>query len=321
MSSTDEFRRLQSRMICFDGGGTKGLISLQILLELEKRLSRPLSYYFDWLVGTSTGSIISALISLGYTLKAIQIIYYAFKDRVMVGTRPYNSDLLEHILSSIVGPNVRMCDVRKKLLITATLGDRSPFQLYLFRSFPSPEDILVSETNHEKINSDTRIPMNAVDALKDPVQKDSSKSDTKSESFLDTATESIKSLPDSIKSDQIKMNSIELDHITSETGRIGQIKSNHTKASAEKLWEKTWVSSDLYYKDLNNANPLIIIRKVNEIIREVEKGFKAGLIKESISTAQPKTISKIKDARLLTETIEKADKNEPPGKSPRNCKI
>lgn len=130
------------RMICFDGGGTKGLLSVQVLIEIEKRLKRPISDYFEWMSGTSTGSIITAMLSLNIPLRNIKVIYYMLKDKIMVGPRPYDATRLECLLKGILGEEVTMGQVEKKILITGTLADRTPCQLHLFRSYPSANEIL-----------------------------------------------------------------------------------------------------------------------------------------------------------------------------------
>lgn len=139
----DEVKKVQKiRMICFDGGGTKGLLSVQVLIELEKRLKRPINHYFDWMSGTSTGSIITAMLALDIPLRNIKVIYYMLKDKIMIGPRPYDATRLECLLQGILGEEVTMGEIEKKILITGTLADRTPCQLHLFRSYPSANEIL-----------------------------------------------------------------------------------------------------------------------------------------------------------------------------------
>ena len=48
-----------SRVLFLDGGGIRGLIQIEILMELEKRTGRKVTELFDWIVGTSTGGIVA----------------------------------------------------------------------------------------------------------------------------------------------------------------------------------------------------------------------------------------------------------------------
>lgn len=53
------------RILSLDGGGAKGLYTLGVLKEIESMVGRPLAGQFDLIFGTSTGSIIAALLALG----------------------------------------------------------------------------------------------------------------------------------------------------------------------------------------------------------------------------------------------------------------
>jgi len=71
-------RKGPRKLLAIDGGGIRGVLSLQILAEIEKLLiaesGRPdyrLADYFDYVAGTSTGGIIAAGISIGMSVKDI----------------------------------------------------------------------------------------------------------------------------------------------------------------------------------------------------------------------------------------------------------
>jgi hypothetical protein len=76
MERTDGERRL----LALDGGGIRGLITVEILAAIEKELARGredfvLADAFDYVAGTSTGAIIATCISLGMRVDEIRAFY------------------------------------------------------------------------------------------------------------------------------------------------------------------------------------------------------------------------------------------------------
>jgi patatin-like phospholipase/acyl hydrolase len=64
------------RVLCLDGGGSKGIYTLGVLHELEHLLGgAPLGGKFDAVYGTSTGSIIAAAIAVGFGIERISRLY------------------------------------------------------------------------------------------------------------------------------------------------------------------------------------------------------------------------------------------------------
>lgn len=60
MRKREQFRRKYgSRILCLDGGGIRGLVTLSILQEIERKMKKNITEIFDWIVGTSTGGIIA----------------------------------------------------------------------------------------------------------------------------------------------------------------------------------------------------------------------------------------------------------------------
>jgi hypothetical protein len=68
-------RNRPHRMLALDGGGIRGLITLGILLRLEalvkERTGQKLCDFFDYIGGTSTGSIIAAGLAYGMTVSEL----------------------------------------------------------------------------------------------------------------------------------------------------------------------------------------------------------------------------------------------------------
>ncbi|KAL7300685.1 hypothetical protein TKK_0006666 [Trichogramma kaykai] len=131
------------RLLCLDGGGIRGLVLVQTLLEIESVLGKPIGTYFDWIAGTSTGGILALGIVAGKSLQECQALYFRIKDSTFVGSRPYASEPLESALKQTLGEETVMSDIRyPKLMITGVLADRKPVELHLFRNYESPSKIL-----------------------------------------------------------------------------------------------------------------------------------------------------------------------------------
>ncbi|WP_300072058.1 patatin-like phospholipase family protein [uncultured Ruegeria sp.] len=63
------------RILSLDGGGAKGFYPLGILREVEALLPKPIHETFDLIFGTSTGSIIAALLATGLSVDEIHELY------------------------------------------------------------------------------------------------------------------------------------------------------------------------------------------------------------------------------------------------------
>ncbi|XP_041987671.1 85/88 kDa calcium-independent phospholipase A2 [Aricia agestis] len=131
------------RLLCLDGGGIKGLILVQILLNLEAAAGKPIVHCFDWIAGTSTGGILALAIASGKTLRECQRLYFMMKERAFIGKRPFPSEPLETILKDCLGAETVMTDIKDpKLMVLAVLADRKPVDLHIFRNYRSALDIL-----------------------------------------------------------------------------------------------------------------------------------------------------------------------------------
>ena len=71
------------RVLTLDGGGSKGFYTLGVLKEIEGMLKSPLHENFDLIFGTSTGSIIAALIALEYKVDEIHDLYKKYVPKIM----------------------------------------------------------------------------------------------------------------------------------------------------------------------------------------------------------------------------------------------
>src|SRR5258705_10586401 len=73
----------QKKLLALDGGGIRGVITLEVLKRIEQilreRAANPnlvLSDYFDYISGTSTGAIIATCLSIEMTVGAITKFYH-----------------------------------------------------------------------------------------------------------------------------------------------------------------------------------------------------------------------------------------------------
>src|SRR5437016_12396375 len=74
MSYRDKLNKIGPRkLLALDGGGIRGVITLEVLAEIERQLQKNagrgddfvLADYFDYMAGTSTGAIIGTCLALG----------------------------------------------------------------------------------------------------------------------------------------------------------------------------------------------------------------------------------------------------------------
>ncbi len=100
------------RVLCIDGGGTRGVIPITVLEELERRSGKRIFELFDLICGTSTGGIIALAVStLGLSAFECRQKYLSLADsvfrgnsvdkaaRMMVGTTIYSVANLERFLN------------------------------------------------------------------------------------------------------------------------------------------------------------------------------------------------------------------------------
>jgi hypothetical protein len=71
-------------LLSLDGGGVRGIMTIQLLKELERRAGVPCHQLFDMVAGTSTGGIIAGLIASGRTAEEIEDLYETFLTKVFV---------------------------------------------------------------------------------------------------------------------------------------------------------------------------------------------------------------------------------------------
>lgn len=57
------------------------------------------------------------IIVVGKSMRECRCLYFRLKDKVFVGTRPYDADLLETFLKKELGESTKMGDIRNPKLV------------------------------------------------------------------------------------------------------------------------------------------------------------------------------------------------------------
>lgn len=109
-----------------------------MMIELQKYLKNDFITYFDWIAGTSTGSMIACLLCYNKSLTELRKNYFIFKDKIFKGNRPYNHETLEMIFKTYLHANDPFKKIfetlKKHLIVTSCRVDCFPPILELFCS-------------------------------------------------------------------------------------------------------------------------------------------------------------------------------------------
>ncbi len=136
------------KILALDGGGIRGVLTLEILFEIEKQLQKELGKgedfclgdYFDYIGGTSTGAIIAAGLSLGMKVETLLDFYQkkgkAMFDKTFIMNQfwhSYNKSPLEKELrKTFGGGDIDLESERFKtllLIVTMNLTTDSPWPI------------------------------------------------------------------------------------------------------------------------------------------------------------------------------------------------
>jgi patatin-like phospholipase/acyl hydrolase len=155
------------KILACDGGGIRGLMSVEILARLEAELraahGRPglvLADFFDFTCGTSTGAIIAACISAGMSMDGIRAFYVGsgkdMFDKAFLLKRlnyQYNDEPLARKLRSELGRALGKADGAPALL-----GDEGlrTVLMMVMRNHTTDSPWFVSNNPHAKYNATTR---------------------------------------------------------------------------------------------------------------------------------------------------------------------
>jgi patatin-like phospholipase/acyl hydrolase len=107
------------RILSLDGGGAKGFYTLGVLKQIEA-MAGPLHERFDLVFGTSTGSIIAALICLGRPVDEIRALYLEHVVKIMREVMPWSKTAaLEALQREVIG-EATFSDLKTDIGVVAT---------------------------------------------------------------------------------------------------------------------------------------------------------------------------------------------------------
>ncbi len=119
------------KILTLDGGGIRGMITVEILGKIEKLLREKynndqyvLADYFDYISGTSTGAIIATCLSLGWPVKKLRLFYKesgaSMFDKASIFKRfqySYEDEELKTLLQNEFGKNTTLGSTKLKTLL------------------------------------------------------------------------------------------------------------------------------------------------------------------------------------------------------------
>ena len=71
-------------IVCLDGGGIRGILTLQMLKKMEEIAGLKLNQFCDFFAGTSTGGIIAGLLATGHSAVEIEQLYIQLVSKVFL---------------------------------------------------------------------------------------------------------------------------------------------------------------------------------------------------------------------------------------------
>ncbi|MCM2476790.1 patatin-like phospholipase family protein [Rhizobium sp. CG5] len=108
------------RILSLDGGGAKGFYTLGVLHEIEGMLGCRLHERFNLIFGTSTGSIIAALLALGHSVDEIHALYKEHVVSVVAKKKPHEKSAALRELSKKVFSEKKFDDVKTNVGVVTT---------------------------------------------------------------------------------------------------------------------------------------------------------------------------------------------------------
>ncbi|XP_058620497.1 calcium-independent phospholipase A2-gamma-like isoform X1 [Onychostoma macrolepis] len=149
----DPARGCGVRVLSIDGGGTKGLVPLQVLKQLEAQTGKRVYQLFDYICGVSTGAVLAFMLGLArISLDECEELYHrfgsdVFRQNPLVGTVKmgwthsyYNTETWEMILREKMGEEILIKTARDQLspkvsAVSAVVNWGKSPKAFIFRNY------------------------------------------------------------------------------------------------------------------------------------------------------------------------------------------
>ena len=133
-------------LLSLDGGGIRGLVFIQVLLEMEKRRQKlyphsdHLLSHFNWLTGNSTGGIAALAFAAKPKMTLLQgrEMYFELKNKVITGDPPFSNEKVDKVFQKTYGLTTKMSDIDakvRKVSIMTTLAREAPPVLHIMSNY------------------------------------------------------------------------------------------------------------------------------------------------------------------------------------------
>lgn len=145
------------RILTMDGGGTRGLVSIECLKKLEAMTGQKVHEMFDFVCGVSTGALIATMTCLfQYPLDEVERLYIEFSGEMFTRSRVmgtsglvwshafYNSEQWEKILQTELGDKQFIEFARDprvpKMCVVSSLVNTPHMKNFVFRNYNLPPE-------------------------------------------------------------------------------------------------------------------------------------------------------------------------------------
>ncbi|ELU02471.1 hypothetical protein CAPTEDRAFT_100304 [Capitella teleta] len=146
------------RLLCLDGGGTRGLVTIEILKQLQECCGQEIHKMFDYVCGVSTGSLLAVMLSaFRVPLPETELLYKQYSSqmfsrnklmgvgKLFMSHSYYETDVWEKVLHESIGFKTFLESTRDpecpKIGLVSSLMNVTHLQNFFFRNYTLPSGV------------------------------------------------------------------------------------------------------------------------------------------------------------------------------------